>query len=294
MNSFTFAHVSDLHLPFEPALSLWQHFSKRQLSVWSWRRRKVLHRPEILDALASDLRSPDIEHVVVTGDLTNFSLPDEFRQAARWLETLVPAARLSLVPGNHDALVPVVATQGIDHLAPWMRAEAGWPTVHRHQGVTLIGLNSALPTAPLLAQGALGSDQLARLEQLLREEGKAGRTRVVLLHHPVADGAVSWRKALRDRAGLQAVLRRVGAELILHGHARDARLDSIAGPGAPIPCVCVPSSSAVPNPQDEGARWHRLCLYEEAGRKRLEVDVRRWTPQTQTFASTARYVLCLP
>ena len=294
MNSFTFAHVSDLHLPFEPALSLCQHFSKRQLSVWSWRRRKVLHRPEILDALASDLRSPDVEHVVVTGDLTNFSLPDEFRQAARWLEALVPAARLSLVPGNHDALVPVVATQGIDHLAPWMRAEAGWPTVHRHQGVTLIGLNSALPTAPLLAQGALGSDQLARLEQMLKEEGRAGRTRVVLLHHPVADGAVSWRKALRDRAGLQAVLRRVGAELILHGHARDARLDSVAGPGAPIPCLCVPSSSAVPNPQDEGARWHRLCLYEEAGRKRLEVDVRRWTPQTQTFASTARYVLCLP
>jgi len=294
MNSFTFAHVSDLHLPFEPVLSARQHFSKRQLSVWSWRRRKALHRPEILDALAKDLRSADIEHVVITGDLTNFSLPDEFRQAARWLEALVPAGQLSLVPGNHDALVPVVADQGIDHLAPWMRAESGWPTLHRHQGVALIGLSSALPTAPLLAQGRLGDDQLARLEQVLIEEGQAGRIRVVMLHHPVADGAVSWRKALRDRAGLQAVLRRVGAELILHGHARDARLDAIAGPGAPIPCLCVPSSSAVPNRQDEGARWHRLCLYEEAGKRRLEVEVRRWTPDTQTFARSARYALCLP
>lgn len=64
---------------------------------------------------------------------------------------------------------------------------------------------------------------------------------------------MGWRKALADRAMLRGVLQRAGAELVLHGHARDARLDALGGPQGPIPCLCVPSSSALPNPEDEGA-----------------------------------------
>jgi hypothetical protein len=176
-----------------------------------------------------------------------------------------------------------------------MNADAGsWPYVHRRGGLSFIGLNSALPTAPLRASGRLGVAQLQRLEVLLREEAAAGRRRVLLLHHPVADGAVSWRKALVDRAALRAVLQHAGAELILHGHARDARLDAVAGPAGPIPVLCVPSSSAVPNPQDEGARWHRLRLPAAGDPGRVEVLVRRWSVSAQAFVDAACYELCLP
>ena len=72
MNPVTLAHVSDLHLPFDPVLSPAQRLSKRQLSVWSWRRRRHLQRSEILDALAADLRAHAPDHIVDTGDLTNF------------------------------------------------------------------------------------------------------------------------------------------------------------------------------------------------------------------------------
>ncbi len=34
---------------------------------------------------------------LLTGDITNFSLPGEFRQAADWLATLGPTERISLV-----------------------------------------------------------------------------------------------------------------------------------------------------------------------------------------------------
>ena len=293
MKPVSLAHVSDLHLPFEPQLSLAQRFSKRQLSAWSWRRRRHLQRPEILEALAADLRAHAPDHVVITGDITNFSLPGEFRAAEAWLTALGDPSKLSLVPGNHDALVGVAPAEGLSRWSAFMRHDGDWPFVHRVGGhVALIGLNSASPTAPLLARGQLGVAQLRRLERVLADEGAAGRLRVVMLHHPVAAGAVSWRKSLADAGGLRAVLRRTGAELVLHGHARDARLDALQGPRGPIPCLCVPSSSALPNPRDEGARWHRVVL--DAGEPRAHVLVRRWSVAQSAFVDALRYDLALP
>ena len=290
MNAVSIAHVSDLHLPFEPRLSPSQRLSKRQLSAWSWRRRRALHRHEILDALVADLRAHPVDHIVVTGDVTNFSLPGEFRQAEAWLQRLAPADRISVVPGNHDALVAVADADGLGRWAPWTRAGGGWPSVHRLGGVTIVGLNSALPTAPLLARGRLGGDQLARLEQVLRAEGEAGRQRIVLVHHPVADGVVSWRKALGDRAELRGVLQRAGAELVLHGHARDSSLNALPGAHGAIPCLCVPSSSAVPNPRDEGARWNRYVL----ARDHVDVRVRRWSVEDDAFVDDRQFTLPVP
>jgi hypothetical protein len=118
--------------------------------------------------------------------------------------------------------------------------------------------------------------------------------RVLLLHHPVAEAAIGRRKALRDRAQLRAIIRRQGAELLLHGHARDARFDTIPGPREPVPCLCVASSTAVPNPRDEGARWHQLQFVQSGSRTCLEVGVRRWSVAAQAFEDGGRYRLLLP
>lgn len=297
MKTITVAHISDLHLPFEPALSPRQRLSKRQLSAWSWRRRRAVHRGDILDRLTADLRALQPDHFVVTGDLVNFSLPGEFAAAAKWLHELAPADRVSVVPGNHDALVHLDAGEGVGRWAPWTRAGHGWPFIHHRGCVAFIGLDSARPTAPLLARGTLGAQQLARLEEALVQERRAGRIRVVLLHHPVADGAVGWRKALSDRRQFRAVLRRAGAELVLHGHARSPRLDAIAPPESVrgmIPCMCVASSTAAPNARDEAARWHRLTFREGPGGPQAEVTVRRWSEPDHTFVEAGRYELCLP
>jgi 3',5'-cyclic AMP phosphodiesterase CpdA len=162
--------------------------------------------------------------------------------------------------------------------------------VHHLDGVAIIGLNSALPTAPLLARGRLGAEQVARLEELLNAERRAGRRRIVLVHHPVADGVVNWRKALADRADLRRVLQRAGAELVLHGHARDSSVHSLPGAQGPIPCLCVPSSSAVPNPRDEGARWNRLTVAGD----HVDVVVRRWSVAGDAFVEDRRFTLPLP
>lgn len=271
-NTLRFAHLSDLHLPHEPRLRLREHFSKRQLSVWSWRRRRAVQSPVVLEALRAEMAAHRPDRIVVTGDITNFSLPGEFTDAARWLEGL--PAPVSVVPGNHDALVPVPHAEGWGKLDRWGGA-GGWPYVHRHGPASFIGLKSALPTAPLLASGRLGREQCGRLARILAREREAGQHRVVMLHHPVADGVVRARKALRDRRELRAVLREQGASLVLHGHARNARLDALPGPSGPIPCLCVPSSTALPNPHDEAARWHLVELPATGGWAR--VRVRQWS-----------------
>ncbi len=288
-NTLRFAHLSDLHLPHEPRLRLCEHFSKRQLSVWSWRRRRAVQSPVVLEALLADMSTHRPDRILVTGDLTNFSLPAEFTAAAAWLGRLpVPA---SVVPGNHDRLVPVPEAEGWGKLAKWSTA-GEWPYVHRHGRVSLIGLSSALPTAPLLASGRLGSAQCARLGRVLAQEREAAQLAILMLHHPPADGVVSARKALRDRRELRAVLREHGAALVLHGHARNARLDSLPGPAGPIPCLCVPSSTALPNPHDEAARWHLLEL-PAASAGWARVLVRQWSVEAGGFTDAARYELQL-
>lgn len=293
MQDTTLAHFSDPHLPFEPRLKLHERLSKRQLSAWSWRSRRHIQLPEILECLRGDLQRAAPNHIVVTGDITNFSLPGEFRAAAQWLRTLGDARRLSVIPGNHDALVAVPAEAAWGLWSEWMSdddvaapsASAGWPYVHRRGVMALVGLNSARPTAPLLASGALGEAQLQRLESILLQLATEGVFRVVALHHPVADGAISARKALRDRASLRAVLRRAGAELVLHGHAREARVDQVAGPAGAILCLGLPSSSAAPNRRDQGARWQLLRIRPQGSGWRLGVDVRLWQPRSAAFVS---------
>src|SRR3546814_17916706 len=88
MTAFTLAHLSDPHLPYEPRLDWRQRFSKRVLSAWSWhRQRRRVQRPDIVSTLVADVRAAQPSHISVTCDITNFSLPGEFTQAAAWLDT---------------------------------------------------------------------------------------------------------------------------------------------------------------------------------------------------------------
>ena len=119
--SFTLAHVSDWHGTPPVGASLRELMGKRLYGWLSWKlRRARVHRPEVLASLFSDLAEQAPDHVAITGDLTNVSLPGEFRAAAAMLSELGSPAEVSLVPGNHDAYVHVSAEQGWDQWAGFM------------------------------------------------------------------------------------------------------------------------------------------------------------------------------
>ena len=72
---FVLAHLSDPHLAPLPTPNPLELFSKRGLGFINWlRKRRAIHRPEVLAALVADLKGRAPDHIAVTGDLVNLSL----------------------------------------------------------------------------------------------------------------------------------------------------------------------------------------------------------------------------
>jgi 3',5'-cyclic AMP phosphodiesterase CpdA len=261
----------------------------------SWRRRRRHeHRPEILEALLGDLKAQAPDHVAVTGDLTNVGLPGEITDAVPWLERLGGPSQVSLVPGNHDAYAAPIAPDRFVGWAPYWRGEGpgsgeedpggeAFPYVRRAGAVALVGLCSAVPTAPGLASGRLGEAQLARLEPLLERLAGEPCCRVVLVHHPPVPAGQSPRRRLSDAPALREILARAGAELVLHGHTHRASFETLPGPGGPIPVVGVSSSSARGREPARRASYHLYGIEPAGAGFRLSCRSRVLEPESGRF-----------
>jgi len=298
---FHFAHFSDPHLPLEPGDAAGPRMMalKQMLGLLSWRlKRRRIHKPEVLAALLSDVAAHAPDHVAVTGDLTNLARADEFIRARTWLGRVGPPDRVSVVPGNHDATVPVPWAAGLGQWQPWLSgddpddapADHVFPFVRVRGPVAFVGLSTATPSLPLLATGSVGAGQAARLEAVLTDLKQRDLFRVVLMHHPPLRVGHSERTALRDRARVQGVLARVGAELVLHGHHHRDHIGALPGPDAPVPVIGVSSASAAPGGRAEPARWIAFTVTRPAtGGWRLAVEVRGYTPAG--FRPDARFAV---
>jgi 3',5'-cyclic AMP phosphodiesterase CpdA len=291
---FVLAHLSDPHLSSLSGVRPVNLLNKRLLGYLSWlRNRRRLHCPHILDALLSDLAQMAPDHIAVTGDLTHLGLPDEFRQAARWLKQLGPPERVTVTPGNHDAYVSGNWQETFSEWSPYLAGDEGsatgaYPILRVRGPLALIGLSSARPSAPFLAVGSLGSAQLARFENVLEQAGRRGLVRIVLLHHPPVPGSIAWRKRLTDARLLAETLSRQGAELILHGHAHVSMARTLVAGMRNIPAFGAPSASyAGSNPQ-RAARYHLLRFERRAGGWHLLLTVRAHSPVERRFAVVKR------
>ncbi|MGI9591874.1 MAG: metallophosphoesterase family protein [Myxococcota bacterium] len=283
----TLAHVSDLHATPVRVVNPLDFASKRFFGWLSWRvKRHRIHRPEVLEALVHDLESVAPDQIAITGDLTNVACAFEFPEARAWLERLGPPGLVSVIPGNHDAYVGIAHERSWSLWEPYVASDqpgggTGFPTLRRRGELALVGLCSANPTLPFLASGTLGSAQLERLEKLLGELAGSGLCRVVMIHHPITEGAVTARRALTDADALRAVLERTGAELVIHGHGHHQHFASTPGPRGPIPVVGVASAS--------DARHGQYHLYDVTRRGdgfQIRARVRSYDPARGSFEAS--------
>jgi 3',5'-cyclic AMP phosphodiesterase CpdA len=276
---FTLAHLSDPHLAPLPHARLSELCNKRALGFINWHRgRKRFHRPEALDAIVLDLKSQKPDHIAVTGDLINLSLPDEYARAGAFMASLGPAKDVTLVPGNHDIYVSGVEQSPAEYWGEYMRGDDGldgFPLLRRRGNVAIIGLSTALPTTPFLATGRLGKRQIDRFADLL--EQARGAFRIVLIHHPPRSTLQRHFKRLTDAAALRRVLADKGAELLLHGHDHYRSLAWLAGPqGKKIPAAGVPSASAgASHGSEDAAAYNLFHIGGESGNWRCEMIVRQ-------------------
>lgn len=309
---FTLAHLSDPHLAGWSLGNPLALLGKRVTGYLSWRLKRVkIHLPQVLDGLVDDLKAAKPDHIAVTGDLTNISLPQEFAAAADWLQTLGAPGDVSVIPGNHDAYVPQPFAQSIglwrENMTSLMPGEStllgaaeqpvssadDFPYVRQRGPVALIGTSTAVPTKPFSAAGLLGDAQLSRLATILEQLGQAGLFRILMIHHPPYVSHGGGRKSLRDHAKLREILKAKGVELVLHGHTHIAGLGKVDTPAGYAPVIGVPSASAIKYGHKDMSAYHLYRIERGIEDWRLGVSVRTWNPELARFTETGEMALTI-
>ena len=299
--AFALAHLSDPHLADWSVSRPWALANKRLTGWLSWRfNRSRIHLAHVLDLMVADIADQEVDHVAVTGDLINISLPEEFENAARWLQQLGPADKVTAIPGNHDAYVSVPQAEGVgrwrDYMTDlaWERTDGAaavdpFPFVRRVGPLALVGLSTAVPMPPFIAAGRLGAVQLAALRNTLLQLKESGACRVILIHHPPFPSAYK-RKALLDARDFMDVVREAGAELILHGHTHVAGLGRIGE----TPVIGVPSASAVKSGHNEAAAYNIYRIAPADRDWKVAVEVRGLSADQGQFTASGGFELTIP
>jgi 3',5'-cyclic AMP phosphodiesterase CpdA len=256
----TLAHLSDPHLaPLPPAR--WSELvGKRVTGYINWKRkRQLIHDADTLAAIVADLKAQAPDHIIVTGDIANIALASEFPRGRDWLEGLGSMRDVTFVPGNHDIYVREAVALAGRQWGAYMsddNAVGGFPFVRRRGHLALVGISTGVPTAPFLATGWLGANQLAELAAVLNELKGEDVFRVVLIHHPPVTAAARHKRLL-DAPVLKRVIAAHGADLLLHGHDHTHMINWLDGPdGTRVPAVGVPSASAKPGTGGDPAAYN--------------------------------------
>jgi 3',5'-cyclic AMP phosphodiesterase CpdA len=230
------AHLSDLHCLALDGVRASRFLNKR-LTGWAnlKLKRASKHRAAYVHAIAREIARENVDHVVVTGDLTNLALEGEFELARDVLqhELGLEPARVTIVPGNHDAYTAgaVESRRFESFFSPWLesdlphlQADVGcgrFPIVKLRGPTAIVALSTAVSQPPLVAAGELGGPQMTAFMRILTHPEVTKRMLVLALHHPVVH-AWSRMKAkmegLRDAPVLLDAMRRLPRALVLHGH----------------------------------------------------------------------------
>jgi 3',5'-cyclic-AMP phosphodiesterase len=191
---FVVAHLSDCHLGATDAAPA--------------RLRRAL------DHVAACDPGPDV--LVLSGDVADHGLDEEYRAAAELLSTV--AVPLLVCPGNHDVRGPFESYIGpVESVL-----DAG--------GYRLVALNSLVdaPAGQRIDHGELTDGSLRRLDEALA----GGPPTFVVLHHPPVDLHVDLMDPIKlvDAEGLGAVLARYGNVVaVLVGHAHTMAATTFVG-----------------------------------------------------------------
>lgn len=216
----------------------------------------------------------NVDHLVVTGDLTFSGEPREFERAAEMLRPFAEARKLTVVPGNHDVWTEESVETGrfLRTVGPdgrgMRKAAPSYPcVVPLGDDAVLVALDSArFGEDPWTTAGRLGSEQLRAARELVREHAKQGRAVVLAFHHHVvlpperveSDARVA-RMPLADADQVVRLVAELPVAAVLHGHRHVAFRVDLPGATGPTPVLCAGSGSRV---ADEPVRRARAYVYE--------------------------------
>ena len=236
-------HCSDPHVQ----LPRWRERKLRELGplralatveLWKGRGRDYDDAAEKLRAIVRDADTLKADHVVLTGDLTQLAMEEEFALAAQALKPL--GDRLTCIPGNHDRY-PLGRTANKLYEVYF---SAWTPTAPKALGdVALIPADSTGPISwPVLSHGRVEGEDLRALAATLRSVNAP--CKLLLIHHAPSRRGMKRDWPLHHLRGAQSLLRvcaEAEVQAILCGHVHE-RFDDAALPGR-ARVVCAGSST---------------------------------------------------
>jgi 3',5'-cyclic AMP phosphodiesterase CpdA len=257
-------HISDLHLSDRG------RYPRNGYSPRDCDRHSI----RLAQRLLEQLTAAEVDHLVVTGDLTLSAEASEFEKAARLLRGWAEAGKLTVVPGNHDLwtsesvktarFLRMIGPDGLGMRKP----AAAYPFAALPvPEVAIVALDSSqFGEEPMETPGLIGSAQLQACRELVREHVKEGRAVLLALHHHlvlprerIPSDALVARMPLFDADKIVRMVSDVRVAGVLHGHRHCAfRLD-IPGAAGPTPVLCAGSATRV---SDEPARRARAFVYD--------------------------------
>jgi 3',5'-cyclic AMP phosphodiesterase CpdA len=276
---FRFAHLTDPHVGPLPRPALRYLLGKRLTGYVNWRRsRRNAHDMDLLAALVRDLREVAPDHIACTGDVCNLGLKSEWASSRVFLDGLGSPHDVSFVPGNHDAYVAGSLKGLLAAIDPYaLGDEPGlrrFPYIRRRGPVAFVGMSSAIPTVPFVATGRVRRTQMKLTEQCLADLAGEPCLRVVLIHHPPHIGGAPPGRNLTDAPRFEAMIARVGADLIIHGHNHTGSIAHIRGPNGLVPVIGAPSASERGGLVNHRAGYHLFTVAGEPGAYQITAELR--------------------
>jgi len=223
----TIAQLSDLHLveddyekrPVGPRARLSYLSFGRPLAP-AERRNRVARALE-------EVRAAGVDHLVITGDLTEDGDPTQFEILAELLAAShIPEERITIVPGNHDAYRcgGNFAEAMAGPLRPYARTSlSSVPLSFRD--MTLVPISTAFHQSPLRSAGAIAGSELASLQRIAGDSSLRGRPLVFVQHHPPGRHFVpplQWVDGLLEHSALASLFEGTPHLYVIHGHTHRA------------------------------------------------------------------------
>lgn len=265
--STTLIHISDLHfhrVPRRPS----QWFSQRFLGAANLVLRRAYQFPlERAVRLVHMLDGMDWDHLVITGDLTQLSLEEEFALARQTLEPLLARGpeRITVVPGNHDRYVPDSQPHnGFEAYFGEFFGKGEIRTADLNDTWHLAAWDSAVVSPPMMAWGEVSQKTLKATSQWIKELPE--NSRVVLANHYPLEFKFPFRYVpshdLREYRKVKQWLEKQPVDLYLHGHIHSNWILHKEDKGRTCTHVNSASSTAVPTRRQRSS-FHRIIFQGE-------------------------------
>jgi 3',5'-cyclic-AMP phosphodiesterase len=230
------AHLSDLHI-LEEGHAHRTGNAKRRLSILNLGRPETAEQRRRRAAHAlREARRTGAPHLVITGDLTEDGVPEQFEALAEILDASGwPPGRVTLVPGNHDAYADAGAFEEAlrGPLASYRATSTTGAPVFL-PGLVLMPVSTAMHQPVTRSAGAIEGVEIDAALRVAEASRLSGAALVVAMHHAPQRRSllpVQWIDGLRDHAAMTALLDRFDHAHVIHGHTHHAR-DRAVRPGA--------------------------------------------------------------